>query len=153
MRPELQHIVDEAARVLGADITLEDKDFNMIAYGSQRFDVDSVRRNSILQRHSTRPVREWFEQFGISSSSTPLRTPTDEERGIRARICFPALWHGVTYGYLWALDESTPLQDPAVARGPSTRRPISPSCPDSTTMRPIWSRTSSPPTSTEFGRQ
>ena len=117
MRPELQHIVDEAARVLGADITLEDKDFNMIAYGSQRFDVDSVRRNSILQRHSTRPVREWFEQFGISSSSTPLRTPTDEERGIRARICFPALWHGVTYGYLWALDESTRLEDPAVARG------------------------------------
>ena len=117
MRPELQHIVDEAARVLGADTTLEDTDFNMIAYGTQRFEVDSVRRNSILRRHSTRPVREWFEQFGIASSSAPLRTPADEERGFRARICFPALWQGVTYGYLWALDESTPLEDPAVAHG------------------------------------
>ena len=37
MRPELQHIVDEAARVLDADTTLEDTDFNLIAYGTQRF--------------------------------------------------------------------------------------------------------------------
>jgi sugar diacid utilization regulator len=117
MRPELQHIVDEASRVLGADTTLEDKDFNLIAYGTQRFDVDSVRQSSILQRRSTRPVREWFEQFGISHSSTPLRTPADERRGFRARICFPARWRGLTYGYLWALDESTALDDPVVARG------------------------------------
>jgi hypothetical protein len=118
MRPELQHIVDKAARVLGADTTLEDTDFNLIAYGTQRFEVDSVRRNSILQRHSTRPVREWFEQFGIARSSTPLRNPGRRGRGFRARICFPALWRGVTYyGYLWALDGSTPLEDAAVARG------------------------------------
>ncbi|MET0695621.1 MAG: helix-turn-helix domain-containing protein [Propionibacteriaceae bacterium] len=116
MRPELQDIVDEASRVLGADTTLEDKDFNLIAYGTQRFDVDSVRRDSILQRRSTRPVREWFEQFGIFDSLEPLRTPPDPEQGLRARLCFPARWRGVTYGYLWALDDSTGLDDPAVIR-------------------------------------
>ena len=89
MRPELQHIVDEAARILGADTTLEDTDFNLIAYGTQRFEVDSVRRNSILQRHSTRPVRDWFEQFGIAGSSAPLRTPADEERVSTPESAFP----------------------------------------------------------------
>ena len=116
MRPELQHIVDEAARVLDADTTLEDRDFNLVAYGTQRFDVDIVRSSSILQRRSTRRIREWFEQFGISHSSTPLRTPADDERGVRTRLCFPTRWRGVTYGYLWALDESTPLESPAVTR-------------------------------------
>ena len=116
MRPELQDIVDEAARVLQADTTLEDKDFNLVAYGTQRFDVDSVRRDSILQRRSSREVRNWFEQFGISASSAPLRTPVETELGFHARICCPARWRGVTYGYLWALDEHTPLDDPAVVR-------------------------------------
>jgi len=116
MRPELQDIVDEAARVLRADTTLEDTDFNLVAYGTQRFDVDSVRRDSILQRRSSRAVREWFEQFGISASSGPLRTPVDADLGFHARICCPARWRGVTYGYLWALDDHTPLEDPAVAR-------------------------------------
>ncbi|HEX8488612.1 MAG TPA: helix-turn-helix domain-containing protein [Propionibacteriaceae bacterium] len=116
MRPELQDIVDEAARVLQADTTLEDKDFNLVAYGTQRFDVDSVRRDSILQRRSSRAVRDWFEQFGISASSAPLRTPMEAELGFHARICCPARWRGVTYGYLWALDDHTPLDDPAVLR-------------------------------------
>lgn len=116
MRPELQDIVDEAARVLRADTTLEDTDFNLVAYGTQRFDVDSVRRDSILQRRSSRAVRDWFEQFGISASSAPLRTPVDADLGFHARICCPARWRGVTYGYLWALDDHTPLDDPAVAR-------------------------------------
>lgn len=117
MRPELQDIVDEASRVLDADTTLEDRDFNLIAYGTQRFDVDSVRRDSILQRRSTRAVRDWFEQFGILGSAVPMRTPADSTQGLRSRLCLPARWRGVTYGYLWALDEATSLDDPAVARG------------------------------------
>jgi len=117
MRPELQDIVDEAAEVLGADITLEDRDFNLVAYARQRYDVDSVRTTSILQRRSSRFIRDWFEQFGISASDAPLRTPADAEQGVRSRLCFPVRWRGVTYGYLWALDDATPLQHPSVARG------------------------------------
>lgn len=117
MRPELQDIVDEAAKVLGADVTLEDRDFNLVAYATQRFDVDSVRTASILQRRSTRFIRDWFEQFGIAGSATPLRTPADPDQGVRSRLCFPVRWRGVTYGYLWALDDATPLDHPAVSRG------------------------------------
>jgi len=117
VRPELQDIVDEAAEVLAADITLEDRDFNLVAYATHRFDVDAVRTRSILQRRSTRLIRDWFEQFGIAGSAGPLRTPADLEQGVRSRLCFPVRWRGVTYGYLWALDDSTPLDHPAAARG------------------------------------
>lgn len=116
MRPELQDVVDEASALLGADTTLEDVEFTLIAYGSQRFDVDAVRQSSILRRYSTRRVRDWFEQFGISRSVGPLRTPPDPEQGLAARLCFPVRAHGITYGYLWALDEETTLDSPQVRR-------------------------------------
>ncbi|MFL6027118.1 MAG: PucR family transcriptional regulator [Friedmanniella sp.] len=116
MRPELQDIVDEAARVLSADVTLEDRGFNLVAYATQRFDLDAVRTSSILQRRSPRSIQDWFEQFGITASASPMRTPSDDDRGVRSRLCFPVRWRGVTYGYLWALDDVTLLDQPAVAR-------------------------------------
>ncbi len=114
MRPELQDIVDEAARLLGAPTTLEDREFHLIAFGTQRADVDPVRQASILQRRSSQQVRDWFEQFGIATSPVPVRTPADPASGIVSRLCLPARWRGVTYGYLWVLDETRALSDPAV---------------------------------------
>ena len=55
MRPELQEIADEASRILDADITIEDREFNLVAFGTQRDDVDAVRQSSILRR---RPLAE-----------------------------------------------------------------------------------------------
>src|SRR6478672_5254030 len=78
VRPELQEIADEASRILDADVTVEDREFNLVAFGTQGEDVDAVRLESILRRHSTHQVREWFEQFGIASSPRPIRTPADD---------------------------------------------------------------------------
>ncbi|MFT3860143.1 PucR family transcriptional regulator [Micropruina sp.] len=114
MRPELQEIVDESARLLQSATVLEDRHFNLLAYAEQPAEVDAVRRNSILQRRSAPAVRAWFESFGISDSPHPLRIPADPDSGLQARICFPARWHDTTYGYLWALNNDTPLTDPAV---------------------------------------
>lgn len=114
MRPELQEIADEASRILGADITIEDREFNLVAFGSQRDDVDAVRQASILRRQSTREVRDWFEKFGITESVLPLHIPADVEKGIRSRLCLPARWRGVTYGYIWALNATVDPADPSV---------------------------------------
>ncbi len=115
MRPELQEIADEASRILGADITIEDREFNLVAFGTQREDVDAVRQASILRRQSTRDIRDWFEQFGITDTAGPLRTPADVQLGIRSRLCVPARWRGVTYGYIWAINDTVGLDDPSVA--------------------------------------
>ena len=114
MRPELQEIADEASRILDADVTVEDREFNLVAFGTQREDVDAIRLESILRRHSTSQVREWFEQFGIASSPRPIRTPADASAGIRSRLCVPARWRGVTYGYIWAIQDTVSVDDPAV---------------------------------------
>lgn len=116
MRPELQEIVDESARLLQSATVLEDRCFNLLAYAAQPSEVDAVRRDSILQRRSAPAVRAWFEGFGIAESRQPLRIPADPAAGLQARICFPARCADATYGYLWALDDETPLDHPAVAR-------------------------------------
>lgn len=114
MRPELQGIVEEAARLLRAPITLEDRNFDLVAYGSQRADVDAVRQGSILTRQSTREVREWFEGFGIATTPGPVAIPGDTARRIAPRLCLPARWRGVTYGYVWAYDWTGEVDSPAV---------------------------------------
>ena len=114
MRPEFQDIVDEVSRLLGRPVTLEDRNFNLVAFGSHDSQVDDVRLRSILQRHSTREVQDWFENFGIASSDVPLRTPTSAELGVVSRLCLPVRWNGVTYGYLWLLDEDAGIDESRV---------------------------------------
>jgi sugar diacid utilization regulator len=111
MRPEFQDIVDEVSRLLGRPVTLEDRNFNLVAFGSHDSQVDDVRLRSILQRHSTREVQDWFENFGIATSDAPLRTPTSAELGVVSRLCLPVRWSGVTYGYLWLLDEDAGIDE------------------------------------------
>lgn len=111
MRPELQDIVDEASRMLEHPVTLEDRSFNLVAFNSHAAEIDEVRQQSILQRKSSTEVRTWFEQFGIATSSTPVRTPSAPDLGVLARLCLPARWRGVTYGYVWVIDEAQRIPD------------------------------------------
>jgi hypothetical protein len=115
MRPELQDIADEVSRLLQRPVTLEDRHFNMVAFGSHGEEIDDIRQDSILQRRSPAEVRTWFEQFGIASSDRPVRTPASPDERILPRICLPARWNGVTYGYLWVLDEHHEVDEPRVA--------------------------------------
>lgn len=105
MRPELQDIVDEVSRLLERAVTLEDRHFNMVAFGSHGEDIDDTRQHSILRRRSPDEVRAWFEQFGIATSAGPVRTPASPDQKILPRLCLPARWNAVTYGYLWLIDE------------------------------------------------
>ena len=115
MRPELQDIVDEVSRLLERPVTLEDRHFNMVAFGSHGQEIDDIRQDSILQRRSPAQVRAWFEQFGIATSDLPVRTPASPDGRILPRLCLPTRWHGVTYGYLWVLDEHHDVREPQVA--------------------------------------
>lgn len=108
---QLQDIVEEISRLAAASATLEDRDFHLVAHASQTGGLDHVRQRSILERRSVPEVREWFERFGIARSDRPVRTPADEAAGVLPRVCLPARWNGVTYGYLWLLDEGRRLDD------------------------------------------
>lgn len=105
MRPDLQDVVDEAARLLDAPVTLEDRDFHLVAFAAHDAPVDTVRQASILTRRSTPAVRARFEAFGISTATGPVHVPGDPGQGVAGRLCLPARWRDVTYGYLWVVQD------------------------------------------------
>ncbi|MFF0559133.1 PucR family transcriptional regulator [Streptomyces sp. NPDC004266] len=118
MKGDYQELVDEISALLGAPATLENRDFGLIAFGAHDSDddtaMDPVRTRSILTRKSTPAVRAWFEGFGITRATGPVRIPAAPEAGVfRDRICLPVRHRGVVLGYVWLLDAEpgpTPAQ-------------------------------------------
>ncbi|MFI7011437.1 PucR family transcriptional regulator [Streptomyces sp. NPDC050145] len=115
VKGDYQELVDEISALLGAPATLENRDFRLIAFGTQvsgddsDFDasaLDPVRTRSILTRSSTPAVRAWFEGFGIARATGPVRIPATPEAGVyRGRICLPVRHRGIVLGYVWLLDD------------------------------------------------
>ncbi|MBZ9638366.1 CdaR family transcriptional regulator [Streptomyces sp. PSKA30] len=109
---DYQELVDEISELLGAPATLENRDFELIAFGAYDSEgdldasaLDPVRARSILTRRSTAAVRTWFEGFGITRATGPVRIPPTPEAGVyRGRICLPVRHRGVVLGYVWLLD-------------------------------------------------
>ncbi|MER7516412.1 helix-turn-helix domain-containing protein [Streptomyces sp. NPDC126499] len=109
MKGDYQELVDEISALLGAPATLENRDFGLIAFGAHDSEDDSamdpVRTRSILTRKSTPAVRAWFEGFGITRATGPVRIPAAPDAGVfRDRICLPVRHRGVVLGYVWLLD-------------------------------------------------
>ncbi|MFI2202541.1 PucR family transcriptional regulator [Streptomyces sp. NPDC020192] len=109
---DYQELVDEISELLGVPATLENRDFELIAFGAYDSEgdldpsaLDPVRTRSILTRRSTAAVRTWFEGFGITRATGPVRIPRTPEAGVnRGRICLPVRHRGVVLGYVWLLD-------------------------------------------------
>ncbi|MER6956874.1 MULTISPECIES: helix-turn-helix domain-containing protein [unclassified Streptomyces] len=110
---DYQELVDEISELLGAPATLENRDFELIAFGAYDSEgeldasaLDPVRTRSILTRRSTAAVRTWFEGFGITRASGPVRIPPTPAAGVyRGRVCLPVRHRGVVLGYVWLLDD------------------------------------------------
>lgn len=117
VKGDYQELVDEISALLAAPATLENRDFELIAFGAHEsgsdgdsdFDataLDPVRTRSILTRRSTPGVRTWFESFGITRATAPVRIPPTPEAGVyRGRICLPVRHRGFALGYVWLLDD------------------------------------------------
>ncbi|MGW3652303.1 PucR family transcriptional regulator [Streptomyces sp. NPDC000878] len=120
---DYQDLVDEISELLGAPATLENRDFELIAFGVYDSEgeldesaLDPVRTRSILTRRSTTVVREWFEGFGITRATGPVRIPPTPEAGVyRGRICLPVRHRGVVLGYVWLLDDDPGPSDAQLA--------------------------------------
>ncbi|MEU7019824.1 helix-turn-helix domain-containing protein [Streptomyces sp. NPDC046203] len=109
MKGDYQELVDEISTLLDTPATLENRDFGLIAFGAHDSDDDSamdpVRTRSILTKKSTPAVRAWFEGFGITRATGPVRIPATPDAGVyRDRICLPVRHRGVALGYVWLLD-------------------------------------------------
>ncbi|MET7287514.1 helix-turn-helix domain-containing protein [Streptomyces sp. NPDC005573] len=120
---DYQELVDELSELLGAPATLENRDFELIAFGTYDSEgeldpsaLDPVRTRSILTRRSTATVRAWFEGFGITRATGPVRIPPTPEAGVyRGRVCLPVRHRGVVLGYVWLLDDDPGPTDAQLA--------------------------------------
>jgi hypothetical protein len=124
MREDYQALIDEVCALLGTPATLEGRDFALIAFGAHEGDgdgtepaLDPVRRRSILGRRSSAEVRAWFESFGITRATGPVRIDPDPAAGVEhGRICLPVRHGGVVHGYIWLMDDGAlDLADPRLA--------------------------------------
>ncbi|MFJ2114501.1 helix-turn-helix domain-containing protein [Streptomyces sp. NPDC087850] len=118
MKDDYQELVDEICALLGVPATLENRDFGLIAFGAHDSEddtaTDPVRTRSILTRKSTPAVRAWFEGFGITLATEPVRIPAAPDAGVfRGRICLPVRHRGRVLGYVWLLDDSDPGPSPS----------------------------------------
>ncbi|MFE1286107.1 PucR family transcriptional regulator [Streptomyces sp. NPDC058751] len=122
-RGDYQELVDEISALLGVPATLENRDFELLAFGAYDSEgdldpsaLDPVRTRSILTRRSTTAVRTWFEGFGITRATGPVRIPPTPEAGVyRGRICLPVRHRGVVLGYVWLLDDDPGPTDAQLA--------------------------------------
>ncbi|MEU9155952.1 helix-turn-helix domain-containing protein [Streptomyces sp. NPDC048417] len=120
---DYQELVDEISELLGVPATLENRDFELLAFGAYDSEgdldpsaLDPVRARSILTRRSTAAVRTWFEGFGITRATGPVRIPPTPEAGVyRGRICLPVRHRGVVLGYVWLLDDDPGPTDTQLA--------------------------------------
>ncbi|RCG20054.1 PucR family transcriptional regulator [Streptomyces diacarni] len=124
MREDYQALIDEVSQLLGTPATLEARDFSLIAFGAHEsgdeegqgheLALDAVRTRTILQRRSAPAVRAFFENYGITRATGPVRIPPDPAAGVvHGRICLPVRDRGVVYGYIWLLDDGAlDLADP-----------------------------------------
>ncbi|WP_216093827.1 PucR family transcriptional regulator, partial [Streptomyces abyssalis] len=121
MREDYQALIDEVCALLGTPATLEGRDFSLIAFGAHEGDgdgaepaLDPVRRRSILGRRSSAEVRRWFESFGITRATGPVRIDPEPSAGVEhGRICLPVRNAGVVHGYIWLMDDGAlDLADP-----------------------------------------
>ncbi|HEY8980867.1 MAG TPA: helix-turn-helix domain-containing protein [Streptomyces sp.] len=121
--PDYQDLVDEISDLLGAPATLESRDFELLAFGVYDSEddldasaLDPVRTRSLLTRRSTAAVRAWFESFGITRATGPVRIPPTPEAGVnRGRVCLPVRHRGVVLGYVWLLEDEPGPTDAQLA--------------------------------------
>ncbi len=108
---ELQGLVDALAAELDRPVNVDDRQFRALAYSSHANQVDPVRLASILQREAPRAVTAWLESLGIREARAFVRVPANPRFEMAARVCVPVRFDGALLGYLWMIDEPTPLSD------------------------------------------
>lgn len=102
---ELQQIVNEIGRIVGAPTSLVDTAIASVVFGPHDADwIDEVRRNALLSRRTPAPVRDWFLHHGVASAVEPLRLPPNAELAMASRVVVPCMWRGRNYGYVSILD-------------------------------------------------
>jgi len=111
----IQRHVDELAAILDRGVVVDDTEFRMLAHSAHDNNIDAVRRQGILSRTAPADIVEWVMGFAPHRAEGLLRIPPNSRFAMRARVCIPIRLEGALLGYLWMLDEPSPVPADATA--------------------------------------
>lgn len=107
----VQRIVDDIGAQVDRSVLVEDPGLRVVAYSEHDRETDTVRRNSILERHTTKDVVAWCRAAGVHGSRTPVRVQRNRDLDFRTRVCVPVHSHGMLLGFVWIIDDNQSLSD------------------------------------------
>jgi len=101
----LQEIVDEAGRVVGRPVAIDDRNHRLVVYTEHPdAEVDPVRLTSILRQPPSPELLEWLWRHDVRTATGPIRIPANEQLGLEGRVCVPIRCHARLLGFLWLID-------------------------------------------------
>jgi DNA-binding PucR family transcriptional regulator len=112
---ELQRLVDALASQLNRAVVLEDRRQRLIAYSQHDQPIDTVRRETILQRRTTPEVIAWLRRFGITESAEAVRIDGNPDLELLPRVCIPLRHSNLLLGFLWFIDADRSMSDEDIA--------------------------------------
>lgn len=116
MAGTLQRIVDDIGAQIDRSVLVEDPGLHVVAYSQQDRDIDTVRRNSILERHTTSEVMAWCRAAGVHASRGPIRVMPNHELDFQPRVCVPVYFQELLLGFVWFIDANFSLTDADLVR-------------------------------------
>ena len=105
---DLQTCIDGLADLVGRAISVEDRQFRLVAHSAHDGAADAVRRASILSRRSTPEVVEYLGSCGIEHALGIAEVPSNPELGMDARLCVALRHDGLLLGFMWILNGAVP---------------------------------------------
>lgn len=116
MLEQVQQELDALAVRLGRSLTIDGVNGDLIAYSTQRDDVDEARISTILLRRVAPEIREWEQRHVSADATAPVPVPANPPLGLSARCCLPLRRRGRHLGYLWILGAELSAADLATLR-------------------------------------
>ena len=114
---QLQSIVDEASRVMGRPVAIDDRHLRMLAFTEHREDdVDRYRLMSIMKQPYPAEMIRWLEAQGLWAAELPTRIPPNPELEYEARIAAPMHCQGHHFGWVWCMDREQSMSDADLER-------------------------------------
>jgi sugar diacid utilization regulator len=114
---QLQAIVDEASRVLGRPVAIDDRHRRLVAYTQHgEEDVDRVRLMSIMKQRLPVEAIEWVRRHGSWASERPFRVPPNQSLEYDARVAAPLRCQGHGLGLMWCTDRDQTMTDADLER-------------------------------------
>ena len=112
---DLQHIANTLSHLIRKSVSIEDREFRLLAHAEHERELDPVRERTIALAETPQEIRTYLLRRGIldqiRSSTRPVHIAGQPEIGMRDRVVCPIRIGGDLVGYVCILQSGVRLSD------------------------------------------